>query len=141
MEANGGGSSEIVRELKELKLQKAEIEHRISALEAKLQETAAVERCDAVSNGYSVPAEIEHGLEHGMSPDQIYRYSRQLLLPSFGVEGTLLPNTQNATLITLKVSVLNCLSGVISLATDDWSWKMKTLCWVSFVSLWLRWFH
>lgn len=93
MEANGG---EIVRELKELKLQKAEIEQRISALEAKLHETtAAVERCDAVSNGCSVPTEIEHGLEHGMSPDQIYRYSRQLLLPSFGVEGTtLLSNTQ-----------------------------------------------
>lgn len=89
MEANGG---EIVRELKELRLQKAEIEQRISALEAKLHETAAVERCDAVSNGCSV---IEHGLEHGMSPDQIYRYSRQLLLPSFGVEGTtLLLNTQ-----------------------------------------------
>ncbi|CAF1761078.1 hypothetical protein HID58_087829 [Brassica napus] len=87
MAANGGDSSEIVRELKELKLQKAKIEHRISALEAKLHETAAVERCDAVSNGCSVPTEIEHGLEHGMSPDQIYRYSRQLLLPSFGVEG------------------------------------------------------
>ncbi|KAL0886799.1 hypothetical protein Bca101_010782 [Brassica carinata] len=87
MEANGGDSSEIVRELKELKLQKAEIERRISALEANLQETAAVERCDAVSNGCSVPTAIEHGLEHGMTPDQIYRYSRQLLLPSFGVEG------------------------------------------------------
>ncbi|XP_009120036.1 adenylyltransferase and sulfurtransferase MOCS3 [Brassica rapa] len=87
MAANGGDSSEIVRELKELKLQKAKIEHRISTLEAKLQETATAERCDAVSNGCSVPTEIEHGLEHGMSPDQIYRYSRQLLLPSFGVEG------------------------------------------------------
>lgn len=92
MAANGGDSSEIVRELKELKLQKAKIEHRISTLEAKLQETATAERCDAVSNGCSVPTEIEHGLEHGMSPDQIYRYSRQLLLPSFGVEGTLLSN-------------------------------------------------
>ncbi|CAA7021146.1 unnamed protein product [Microthlaspi erraticum] len=87
MEANGGDSSEIVRELEELKLRKAEIEHRISTLEAKLHETAAVERLDAaVSNGYSSPAAIEHGLDHGLSPDQIYRYSRQLLLPSFGVE-------------------------------------------------------
>ena len=84
MEANGGDSSAIVRELKELKRQKAELEHRISALEAKLQDTAALERSVAVSNGCSVP----NGLEHGLSPDQIYRYSRQLLLPSFGVEGT-----------------------------------------------------
>ncbi|CAN6841916.1 hypothetical protein Bca4012_048905 [Brassica carinata] len=82
MEANGGDSSAIVRELKELKRQKAELEHRISALEAKLQDTAALERSVAVSNGCSVP----NGLEHGLSPDQIYRYSRQLLLPSFGVE-------------------------------------------------------
>uniref|UniRef100_A0A1J3K5Q3 Adenylyltransferase and sulfurtransferase MOCS3 n=1 Tax=Noccaea caerulescens TaxID=107243 RepID=A0A1J3K5Q3_NOCCA len=87
MEANGGDSSEIVRELEELKLRKAEIEHRISTLEAKLHETAAVERLEAVSNGYSSPTAVEHGLDHGLSPDQIYRYSRQLLLPSFGVEG------------------------------------------------------
>lgn len=92
MEANGGDSSEIARELEALKLKKAEIDHRISTLEAKLQVTAAVERCNDVSNGYSYPSApaIEHGLEHGLSPDQIYRYSRQLLLPSFGVEGTLL---------------------------------------------------
>lgn len=87
MESNGGDSSEIVRELEELKLKKAEIEQRILTLEAKLQKTAAVERCDAVSNGYSYPTAPE--LEHGLSPDQIYRYSRQLLLPSFAVEGTL----------------------------------------------------
>ncbi|KFK27115.1 hypothetical protein AALP_AA8G336600 [Arabis alpina] len=89
MESNGGDSSEIVRELEALKLSKAELEHRISTLEAKLQETtAAVERCDAVSNGYSSSSApvIEYGLEHGLSPDQIYRYSRQLLLPSFGIE-------------------------------------------------------
>nr|VDC86902.1 unnamed protein product [Brassica rapa] len=90
MEANGGDSSEIVRELRDLKLQKAELEHRISALEAKLQDTAALERSIAVSNGCTVVPKasgtIEHGLEHGLSPDQIYRYSRQLLLPSFGVE-------------------------------------------------------
>lgn len=88
MEANGGDSSEIVRELEELKLRKAEIEHRILTLEAKLQDTAAVERCDAVSNGCSYPT--VPALEHGLSPDQLYRYSRQLLLPSFAVEGTLL---------------------------------------------------
>jgi len=84
--SNGGDSSEIVRELEELKLKKAEIEHRISTLEAKLQDTAAVELYDAVSNGDSYLTAPE--LEHGLSPDQIYRYSRQLLLPSFAVEGT-----------------------------------------------------
>ena len=87
MEANGGDSSAIVRELKELKLQKAELEHRISALEAKLQKTAVLERSVAISNGCSVP-KAPGTTEHGLSPDQIYRYSRQLLLPSFGVEGT-----------------------------------------------------
>jgi adenylyltransferase/sulfurtransferase len=85
MMSNGGDSSEIVRELEELKLKKAEIEHRISTLEAKLQDTAAVELYDAVSNGDSYLTAPE--LEHGLSPDQIYRYSRQLLLPSFAVEG------------------------------------------------------
>ncbi|KAL9283508.1 Adenylyltransferase and sulfurtransferase MOCS3 [Arabidopsis thaliana] len=84
MMSNGGDSSEIVRELEELKLKKAEIEHRISTLEAKLQDTAAVELYDAVSNGDSYLTAPE--LEHGLSPDQIYRYSRQLLLPSFAVE-------------------------------------------------------
>lgn len=103
MEANGGDSSEIIRVLEELKLRKAEIEHRISTLEAKLQETAAIERLDAVST-----AAIEHGLDHGLSPDQIYRYSRQLLLPSFGVEGTFTQNSQlqQQTCLLLRSSFL-----------------------------------
>lgn len=86
MMSNGGDSSEIFRELEELKLKKADIEHRILTLEAKLQDTAAVERYDTVSNGDTYPTAPE--LKHGLSPDQIYRYSRQLLLPSFAVEGT-----------------------------------------------------
>ena len=52
MMSNGGDSSEIVRELEELKLKKAEIEHRISTLEAKLQDTVAVERYDDVYFDY-----------------------------------------------------------------------------------------
>ncbi|KAG5409231.1 hypothetical protein IGI04_005550 [Brassica rapa subsp. trilocularis] len=85
MEARGVASSVLIRELKELKLQKAELEHRISALEAKLQETRALERSVAVSNGCSVPkapGTIENGLEHGLSPDQIYRYTQSNLLKS-----------------------------------------------------------
>ncbi|XP_010545232.1 PREDICTED: adenylyltransferase and sulfurtransferase MOCS3-like [Tarenaya hassleriana] len=86
METSTGDLPEIVRELEELKASKADIERRISTLEAQLRETAVA---DAVSNGHCCPtlSAVDSDLVHGLSPDQIYRYSRHLLLPSFGVQG------------------------------------------------------
>ncbi|XP_010539311.1 PREDICTED: adenylyltransferase and sulfurtransferase MOCS3-like isoform X2 [Tarenaya hassleriana] len=86
METRTGDLSGISRELEQLKARKADMERRISALEAQLQENTVA---DAVSNGYcrsTLPASYPE-LGHGLSPDQIYRYSRHLLLPSFGVQG------------------------------------------------------
>ncbi|THF97583.1 adenylyltransferase and sulfurtransferase MOCS3-like [Camellia sinensis] len=87
MEANGGESSRILREIENLKSAKSEIERRISDLEAQLRDidekdetkTNSTRSCPPLSNGDS-------GFGHGLSPDMIYRYSRQLLLPSFGVQ-------------------------------------------------------
>ncbi|CAL5405498.1 unnamed protein product [Camellia sinensis] len=87
MEANGGESSRILGEIENLKSAKSEIERRISDLEAQLRDidekdetkTNSTRSCPPLSNGDS-------GFGHGLSPDMIYRYSRQLLLPSFGVQ-------------------------------------------------------
>ncbi|KAA8523641.1 hypothetical protein F0562_010064 [Nyssa sinensis] len=86
MESNGGDSHQILREIESLKAAKSDIEHRISVLEAQLRdihikdETNSTILRSPLSNGDS-------GFGHGLSPDMIYRYSRHLLLPSFGVQG------------------------------------------------------
>ncbi|KAJ0103026.1 hypothetical protein Patl1_04107 [Pistacia atlantica] len=82
METNGDVAdvSRILSELETLKSAKSDIEHRISVLEAQLRE-----KHDAVTNG-SCPS-ISTVDSNGLSPDMIYRYSRHLLLPSFGVQG------------------------------------------------------
>ncbi|KAG8492692.1 hypothetical protein CXB51_010341 [Gossypium anomalum] len=91
MESNGGGASPIRREIEALKEEKARIEQRISVLEAQLQEEASLapqQQNDGVCNGFC-PSEIstvDANLAHGLSADSIYRYSRHLLLPSFGVQ-------------------------------------------------------
>ncbi|TYI31864.1 hypothetical protein ES332_A04G015600v1 [Gossypium tomentosum] len=92
MDSNGGGASPIRREIEALKEEKARIEQRISVLEAQLQEEASLapqqQQNDGVCNGFC-PSEIssvDANLAHGLSADSIYRYSRHLLLPSFGVQ-------------------------------------------------------
>ncbi|CAM8882571.1 unnamed protein product [Rhodiola kirilowii] len=69
----------IRREIEALKNEKSEIDRKISDLEALLRglksENEAVGDID--SNGFG----------HGLSPDLIYRHSRHLMLPSFGVQG------------------------------------------------------
>lgn len=90
MESNGGGdASAILRELETLKATKSGIEQRISALEAQLRDVKlGPPQNDAVLNDSSPPTStILSGFGHGLSPDMIYRYSRHLLLPSFGVQG------------------------------------------------------
>ncbi|KAK9155556.1 hypothetical protein Sjap_003036 [Stephania japonica] len=86
MECNGGGgdSTQILQQIETLKAQKTDIENRISLLEAQLRQIASKEETSA-SNCVHSP-KITYGGDHGLSSDAIYRYSRQLLLPSFGVQ-------------------------------------------------------
>ncbi|ESW14319.1 hypothetical protein PHAVU_008G270700 [Phaseolus vulgaris] len=74
-------ASEILRELDSLKDAKAKIEHKISALEAQLKEINL--RNDAAPPNGSSPSYPTNGL----TQDMIHRYSRHLMLPSFGVQG------------------------------------------------------
>ncbi|XP_058090172.1 adenylyltransferase and sulfurtransferase MOCS3 [Magnolia sinica] len=79
MTSNGGDSSSaIIREIERLKAEKNVIESRISLLQSQLDEIVAKE-----SDHPSPPKSNDNSL----TPAAIYRYSRQLLLPSFGVEG------------------------------------------------------
>ncbi|KAI3825812.1 hypothetical protein L1987_07463 [Smallanthus sonchifolius] len=83
MESNGGvdESSRLLRELQSLKYSKRDIEARISVIKAQLQEIQSNQnKSSGCSNGGS-------DFGHDLTPDMIYRYSRQLLLPSFGVQG------------------------------------------------------
>nr|GMC47438.1 adenylyltransferase and sulfurtransferase MOCS3 [Ipomoea batatas] len=93
MESNGIEASQIHQEIESLKADKLRIEQRISALEAQLRRLDTSDETNQsgvvgdapicfppISNG-----KLSSG--HGLSPDNIYRYSRHLLLPSFGVQG------------------------------------------------------
>ncbi|KAK9151586.1 hypothetical protein Syun_009895 [Stephania yunnanensis] len=82
MECNGGGGdpTQILQQIETLKAQKTEIENRISVLEAQLRQIPSKEEPSPSS------PKIINGGDHGLSYDAIYRYSRQLLLPSFGVQ-------------------------------------------------------
>ncbi|KAK7385981.1 hypothetical protein VNO78_31995 [Psophocarpus tetragonolobus] len=75
-------ASELLRELDSLKDAKTQIEHKISLLEAQLREINL--RNDAAppngSSSLSYPT-------NGLTQDMIHRYSRHLMLPSFGVQG------------------------------------------------------
>uniref|UniRef100_A0A2P2KVE2 Adenylyltransferase and sulfurtransferase MOCS3 n=1 Tax=Rhizophora mucronata TaxID=61149 RepID=A0A2P2KVE2_RHIMU len=89
MEPNVAEADQILVELETLKAVKAEVESRISALEARLRDfnlrngtVSANGVCPSIST-------VDSGSGHGLSPDAIYRYSRHLLLPSFGVQGQL----------------------------------------------------
>ncbi|KAJ7963748.1 Adenylyltransferase and sulfurtransferase MOCS3 [Quillaja saponaria] len=88
MESNGGDSetSRIFRDIEALKDTKSLIDHKLSVLEAWLQEISL--RDDTVSNGSAPPpaSTINLSLVNGLTPDMIYRNSCHLLLPSFGVE-------------------------------------------------------
>ncbi|CAN6471957.1 unnamed protein product [Victoria cruziana] len=69
--------AEILREIGELKRQKMDIEHRISELEARLRSC-----CYGVAS-----REAGKTKKDGLTREMIYRYSRHLLLLSFGVQG------------------------------------------------------
>lgn len=89
MDADGGEVSRILRDLESLKASKSQIELQISALEARLQEINLQQPNGAVPDGSCAPllSSVDSGYGHDLSPQMIYRYSRHLLLPSFGVQG------------------------------------------------------
>ncbi|KZV57827.1 hypothetical protein F511_21637 [Dorcoceras hygrometricum] len=66
--------SDIRREIESLEASKAQIEHRISSLQARLNDSNEEEQGK------------ETHVDGQLSADMIYRYSRHLLLPLFGVE-------------------------------------------------------
>ncbi|KAF8414141.1 hypothetical protein HHK36_002140 [Tetracentron sinense] len=85
MESNGGEASRLLREIDTLKAAKSDIEHRISILQSQLGEI--VDKEETLSSSCSPVPINDSGVRNGLSPEMIYRYSRHLLLPSFGVQG------------------------------------------------------
>lgn len=86
MESNGEDvSARIIREIETLKSAKSDIERRISDLEAQLREIGT--KNDVSGSCSPTTSTVTSGVGHGLSPDMIYRYSRHLLLPTFGVQG------------------------------------------------------
>ncbi|TMW98774.1 hypothetical protein EJD97_003509 [Solanum chilense] len=83
MDSNGVEAARIRQEIDHLKSKKRNIEQQISALEAQLNQLE-------VNSSAVCPQPLPNGdlsNSNGLSPDMIYRYSRHLLLPSFGVQG------------------------------------------------------
>ncbi|KAJ0970801.1 hypothetical protein J5N97_018760 [Dioscorea zingiberensis] len=82
----------IISEIEELKAQKQVLEDRIRLLQAQMEETTSnLTEGDFVGNGSCCPL-VRPGnavVDNGLTPEMIYRYSRHLLLPDFGVEGQL----------------------------------------------------
>ncbi|CAH1428726.1 unnamed protein product [Lactuca virosa] len=87
MESNGGvdESTRLLKELQSLKDSKRDIEARISALEGQLRQIQSNQQLNKKASSDCSNGGSEFG--HDLTPDMIYRYSRQLLLPSFGVQG------------------------------------------------------
>ncbi|KAM7502619.1 hypothetical protein LguiB_001523 [Lonicera macranthoides] len=86
MESNvGGEASRILREIDSLKSSKKDIDRKISLLESQLRQIQLQEEKPNSNPSTIINEGFQHG--HGLSPDMIYRYSRHLLLPSFGVQG------------------------------------------------------
>nr|DAD37750.1 TPA_asm: hypothetical protein HUJ06_008391 [Nelumbo nucifera] len=85
MESNGGDAFRILEEIETLKAAKSDIEHRIANLQVQIGGVAVEEMTDSI---LCPPISTnDAGFGHGLSPEMVYRYSRQLLLPSFGVKG------------------------------------------------------
>lgn len=82
-------SSRILHEIETLKSAKSDLERRISALESQLHDLNHPHNNGVCNASSTSPSAFPHGL----SPDMIYRYSRHLLLPSFGVQGLLSRST------------------------------------------------
>ncbi|KAK9689335.1 hypothetical protein RND81_09G053300 [Saponaria officinalis] len=80
MASNGADPTRILAEIESLKAQKQDIEAQISSLQSQLQKIHH-------SSSPSISAVHSNLPAHSLPSDAIYRYSRHLLLPSFGVLG------------------------------------------------------
>ncbi|CAA0820672.1 Adenylyltransferase and sulfurtransferase MOCS3 [Striga hermonthica] len=86
MDSNGVGetAADIRREIASLEKDKAHIEDRISALRARLSNHIPENGREEAGTAAPRPTATPSGGQ--LSADMIYRYSRQLILPSFGVD-------------------------------------------------------
>ncbi|KAL1540969.1 Adenylyltransferase and sulfurtransferase MOCS3 [Salvia divinorum] len=78
----GQTAADIRREIAALQEAKADIDNRISALQTQLSSCVSNDG----TNGTNCRTSPEPSSGGQLSADMIYRYSRQLILPSFGVE-------------------------------------------------------
>ncbi|XP_021305053.1 adenylyltransferase and sulfurtransferase MOCS3-2 isoform X2 [Sorghum bicolor] len=95
----GGGRREAIeRELKKLRAEREDLDGRIRLLESQLEATPAGVSGAAAGIGVedgacggsvACQSRVSNGfkLDGGLPADMVYRYSRHLLLPDFGVEG------------------------------------------------------
>ncbi|PKA50542.1 Adenylyltransferase and sulfurtransferase MOCS3 2 [Apostasia shenzhenica] len=131
MDSNGmsSGYADIIREIEKLKVEKEEIENRISKLEAQLDrkpdETAHLEASQCCSNVQTV-LDGHRSSSNGLTPEMIYRYSRHLLLPDFGVEAQL--NLARSSILVIGAGGLgspvalylaSCGVGCLGIVDDD----------------------
>ncbi|CAN0900986.1 Adenylyltransferase and sulfurtransferase MOCS3 [Linum grandiflorum] len=84
--SNRSHAASITAEIESLKSARSDIDLRIRALESQLRDLTLL-KPTLCSNGASPCTTVDSSFPHGLSPDMIYRYSRHLLLSSFGVEG------------------------------------------------------
>ncbi|XP_023553239.1 adenylyltransferase and sulfurtransferase MOCS3 [Cucurbita pepo subsp. pepo] len=79
-------SSRILHEIETLKSARSDLDRRISSLESQLRDLNHHQN-NGVSHAPSASlSTLDSTFPHGLSPDMIYRYSRHLLLPTFGVQ-------------------------------------------------------
>lgn len=105
----GGRREAIERELKKLRAEREELDGRIRLLESQLEagpagfNGAAAEKGvgdDACGRSGACQSRVGNGFapDGSLPADMIYRYSRHLLLPDFGVEGQLFNFTRQGLL-------------------------------------------
>ncbi|CAN4103991.1 unnamed protein product [Withania somnifera] len=86
MDSSSVEATRILQEIDALKSNKSKIEQQISALEAQLHQLELNSNAISYSSSSSL-SNGDLGSSNSLSADMIYRYSRHLLLPSFGVQG------------------------------------------------------
>jgi len=106
----GGGRREAIeRELKKLRAEREVLDGRILLLESELEAVPAGVSGAAAGKGVgdgscggsvACQSRVGNGFapDGGLPADMIYRYSRHLLLPDFGVEGQLFRFNQHGSL-------------------------------------------
>jgi adenylyltransferase/sulfurtransferase len=124
----GGGRREAIeRELKKLRAEREDLDGRIRLLESQLEATPAGVSGAAAGIGVedgacggsvACQSRVSNGfkLDGGLPADMVYRYSRHLLLPDFGVEGQLFCFVSISTachLQSLRLASINMASWLI----------------------------